>query len=82
MGLTVVGGGHGSHCLWPNVVSVDMSALDQVYIVTAGENNGKVDCESGSLVVAEFPLHRGGELLRQHGFGKVNIQSLLVFGGM
>ncbi|KAI0197875.1 phosphoribosyl transferase domain protein [Astrocystis sublimbata] len=35
----------------------------------------------GVMVVAEFPVHRGRELLRQHGFGQVGIQSLLVFGG-
>jgi hypothetical protein len=29
------------------------------------------------MVVAEFPVHRGRELLRQRGFGGVNIQSLL-----
>lgn len=33
------------------------------------------------MVVAEFPLHRGRELLRQRGFGRVNIQSLLIFNG-
>ncbi|KAH7371933.1 hypothetical protein BKA66DRAFT_468882 [Pyrenochaeta sp. MPI-SDFR-AT-0127] len=33
------------------------------------------------MVVAEFPIHRGRELLRQHGFGTVSIQSLLIFGG-
>ena len=33
------------------------------------------------MVVAEFPVHRGRELLRGHGFGGVNVQSLLVFGG-
>ena len=33
------------------------------------------------MVVAEFPLQRGRELLRQRGFGCVNIQSLLIFGG-
>jgi adenine phosphoribosyltransferase len=33
------------------------------------------------MVVAEFPVHCGRELLRQHGFGRVHIQSLLVFGG-
>jgi adenine phosphoribosyltransferase/phosphomevalonate kinase len=33
------------------------------------------------MVVAEFPAQRGRNLLRQRGFGKVNIQSLLVFGG-
>jgi len=30
--------------------------------------------------VAEFPVYRGRELLRQRGFGRVNVQSLLVFG--
>lgn len=60
VGLTVVGGGHSSHCLWPNVVSVDMSALNQVYIVTTGENNGKLDCESScALVVAEAGCKTG-----------------------
>ncbi|KAI1432318.1 hypothetical protein GGR50DRAFT_617208 [Xylaria sp. CBS 124048] len=34
------------------------------------------------LVVAEFPVHRGRELLRSYGFGRVNIQSLLVFDGV
>jgi adenine/guanine phosphoribosyltransferase-like PRPP-binding protein len=33
------------------------------------------------MVVAEFPIHRGRELLRQRGFGRISIQSLLVFGG-
>jgi len=34
------------------------------------------------LVVAEFPLHRGRERLRRAGFGRVGVQSLLVFGGL
>ena len=33
------------------------------------------------MVVAEFPVHRGRERLRGRGFGRVNVQSLLVFGG-
>jgi adenine phosphoribosyltransferase len=33
------------------------------------------------MVVAEFPAHRGRELLRQRGFGRIDIQSLLIFGG-
>jgi adenine phosphoribosyltransferase len=42
---------------------------------------GEVEIDDVSImVVGEFPVHRGRELLRQHGFG-VNIQSLLVFGG-
>ncbi|KAF4510097.1 hypothetical protein G6O67_002017 [Ophiocordyceps sinensis] len=34
------------------------------------------------MVVAEFPLHRGRQLLRSHGFGGVEIRSLLVFDGV
>ncbi|KAJ5355425.1 uncharacterized protein N7496_012637 [Penicillium cataractarum] len=34
------------------------------------------------LVVAEFPAHRGRELLYERGFGAVNIRSLLVFDGV
>ncbi|RMZ70453.1 phosphoribosyl transferase domain [Pyrenophora seminiperda CCB06] len=33
------------------------------------------------MVVAEFPVHRGRALLYERGFGRVNVQSLLVFGG-
>lgn len=33
------------------------------------------------MVVAEFPIHRGRELVRHRGFGGAKIQSLLVFGG-
>ncbi|KAF2014458.1 hypothetical protein BU24DRAFT_423394 [Aaosphaeria arxii CBS 175.79] len=32
------------------------------------------------LVVAEFPIHRGREMLHKKGFGKVGIQSLVVIG--
>ncbi|KAL1873191.1 hypothetical protein Daus18300_004010 [Diaporthe australafricana] len=33
------------------------------------------------MVVADFPHHRGRDLLRRRGFGGTNIQSLLVFDG-
>jgi adenine/guanine phosphoribosyltransferase-like PRPP-binding protein len=33
------------------------------------------------MAVAEFPVRRGRELFRGCGYGRVNIQSLLVFGG-
>ncbi|KAH8655339.1 hypothetical protein BX600DRAFT_469499 [Xylariales sp. PMI_506] len=35
-----------------------------------------------TMVVAEFPIHRGRDILRQCGFGEVSIQSLLGFGGV
>ncbi|KAL7820895.1 hypothetical protein V8C26DRAFT_419191 [Trichoderma gracile] len=36
----------------------------------------------GVLVVGEFPVHRGRQLLRRRGFGRVNVRSLVVFGGV
>jgi adenine phosphoribosyltransferase len=33
------------------------------------------------IVVAEFPFHRGRELLHRRGFGKISVQSLLVLAG-
>ncbi|RYP11065.1 hypothetical protein DL765_007898 [Monosporascus sp. GIB2] len=59
VGLTVVGGGHSGHCLWPNVVSVDMGAFDQVHIFTAGADGGDSGSDSGPLVVAEAGCKTG-----------------------
>ena len=64
VGLTVVGGGHSGHCLWPNVVSVDMGAFDQVHILTAGEHGGDSGSDSGSLVVAEAGC-KTGDIVRK-----------------
>lgn len=64
VGLTVVGGGHSGHCLWPNVVSVDMGAFDQVHILTAGEDGGDSSSNSSSLVVAEAGC-KTGDIVRK-----------------
>ncbi|KAI4131781.1 MAG: hypothetical protein LQ347_002835 [Umbilicaria vellea] len=64
VGLAVVGGGHSGHCLWPNVVSVDMGAFDQVHILTAGEDGGDSGSDSGSLVVAEAGC-KTGDIIRK-----------------
>ncbi|KAL3418708.1 phosphoribosyl transferase domain protein [Phlyctema vagabunda] len=53
VGLTVIGGGHSGHCLWPNVVAVDMGAFDRVHILTAGEDELIVvesGCKTGNVV--------------------------------
>lgn len=50
MSLTVVGGGHSGHCLWPNVVSIDMSAFNHVHIVKGDDIER--DPAFGPLVVA------------------------------
>ncbi|KAF2798697.1 hypothetical protein K505DRAFT_405029 [Melanomma pulvis-pyrius CBS 109.77] len=52
VGLAVIGGGHTGHCLWPNVVSIDMAAFDQISILTAGEAGTEFGSDSGPLVVA------------------------------
>ncbi|KAL8857964.1 MAG: hypothetical protein Q9178_005423 [Gyalolechia marmorata] len=64
VGLTVVGGGHSGHCLWPNVVSIDMGAFDQVHILTAGEDGGDSGSHSHSLVVAEAGC-KTGDIVRR-----------------
>ncbi|KAK5133839.1 hypothetical protein LTR08_007170 [Meristemomyces frigidus] len=64
VGLTVVGGGHSGHCLWPNVVSVDMSAFDEVHIFTAGEEGGTSSSDSGPLVVAGAGC-KSGDIVRK-----------------
>ncbi|KAK1237389.1 hypothetical protein MKX08_003014 [Trichoderma sp. CBMAI-0020] len=58
--LTIVSGGHSGHCLWPNVVAVDMEAFDQVHILTAGDSGSS----SGSLVVAEAGC-KTGDIIRK-----------------
>ena len=61
--LTIVGGSHSGHCLYPSVVSVDMSAFDQVHILTAEDRR-----ESGSgyapLVIAEAGC-KTGDIVRK-----------------
>ncbi|EHK49558.1 hypothetical protein TRIATDRAFT_92606 [Trichoderma atroviride IMI 206040] len=47
-------------------------------LVKNGVNPGDVSV----MVVAEFPAHGGRQLLHRRGFGRVNVQSLLVFGGL
>ncbi|KAL1873192.1 hypothetical protein Daus18300_004011 [Diaporthe australafricana] len=69
-GLAVVGGGHSGHCLWPNVVSIDMGAFDKVHIVMAGESGEETRELSGSssspspVIVAEAGCKQG-EIIRK-----------------
>ncbi|KAH6622497.1 hypothetical protein F5144DRAFT_580618 [Chaetomium tenue] len=58
-GLTVISGGHSGHCLWPNVVAVDMGAFDQVHILAAGAHP-----EFGTLVHAEAGC-KTGDIIRE-----------------
>lgn len=53
--LTVVGGGHSGHCLWPNVVAVDMAAFDNVHILAAEDVEdalivAEAGCKTGDII--------------------------------
>ena len=50
LGLTVLGGGHSGHCLWPHVVSVDMSAFNQTHVTTVTDE--RPEAYPNTLVVA------------------------------
>lgn len=36
--------------------------------------------EPNHIKVAEVPIHRGRQMLREQGFGAVNVHSLLIYG--
>lgn len=59
VGLTVVGGGHSGHCIWPNVVTVDMGSFDQIHILPAGQDGGDLVSDSDSFVVVETGCNVG-----------------------
>ncbi|EAW09078.1 phosphoribosyl transferase domain protein [Aspergillus clavatus NRRL 1] len=59
VGLAVIGGGHSGHCLWSNVVSVDMGAFDQLHILPGGEDGEQSGSGVDSLVVAEAGCKTG-----------------------
>ncbi|KAJ6102592.1 hypothetical protein N7486_005019 [Penicillium sp. IBT 16267x] len=64
VGLSIVGGGHSGHCIWPNVVSVDMDAFNQVHILTAGDGGEESGSDSGPLVVAQAGC-KSGDIIRE-----------------
>ncbi|KAF5234697.1 hypothetical protein FANTH_12049 [Fusarium anthophilum] len=57
--LAILGGGHSDHCLWPNVVSVDMSAFNKVHVV-----NPPQDVDTECWVVAEAGC-KTGDIIRE-----------------
>ncbi|TLS31302.1 hypothetical protein PpBr36_03417 [Pyricularia pennisetigena] len=58
--LTIVSGSHSDHCLWPNVVAVDMGSFDKVHICRAGDGKTtRAAEESDVFVVAETGAKTG-----------------------
>ncbi|EFX04755.1 6-hydroxy-d-nicotine oxidase [Grosmannia clavigera kw1407] len=65
VGLVVISGGHSGHCLWPNVVSVDMGAFDQVHVISSSEEDGAASgLRSGSLVISGAGC-KTGDIIRE-----------------
>jgi adenine phosphoribosyltransferase len=64
LNLTVLGGGHSGHCLWSNVISVDMGAFDQVHVLTATRNGETSVSNSSPLVVAGAGC-KSGDIIRK-----------------
>ncbi|KAH8175242.1 phosphoribosyl transferase domain-containing protein [Sarocladium implicatum] len=59
LSLTVIGGGHSGHCLWPDVVAVDMSAFDRIHVLTTWEEEGESGSDQGPLIVVEAGCKTG-----------------------
>ncbi|KAK2473995.1 hypothetical protein H9L39_13955 [Fusarium oxysporum f. sp. albedinis] len=60
--LAILGGGHSDHCLWPNVVSVEMGAFDKVYVVNTPQNAdtdcwvvAEAKCQTGDIIKETMP---------------------------
>ncbi|KAI1828330.1 hypothetical protein F4861DRAFT_178185 [Xylaria intraflava] len=64
VGLTIIDGSHSDHSIRPNVVSLDMGAFDQLYILPGGADGGTSDLEPGSLIVAEAGC-KSGDIIRK-----------------
>lgn len=64
VGLTIVGGGHSGHCIWPNVVAVDMGSFDRVHILDAWNDRGGSGSSFECMVVAEAGSTTG-EVIRK-----------------
>ncbi|KAF4120607.1 FAD/FMN-containing dehydrogenase [Geosmithia morbida] len=64
VGLTVISGGHSSHCLEPNVVAVDMAAFDQVHVLNGDKNNEAVPGMGAPTLVAAGAGCKVGDIVR------------------
>ncbi|KAF5879108.1 putative phosphoribosyl transferase domain protein [Botrytis fragariae] len=69
--LTVIGGGHSAHCLWPDVVSLDMEAFDRVHVTTSSDDVDNANSRPGStsLIIAEAGCKTGDIIQEAMKFG-------------
>jgi FAD/FMN-containing dehydrogenase len=52
-GLTIISRGHSGHCIWDNIVLVNIRAFNQVIVHTTEEADLSVELSCNALVVAE-----------------------------
>ncbi|KAL6161955.1 hypothetical protein ACJQWK_11967 [Exserohilum turcicum] len=64
VGLIIIGGGHSGHCVWNNVISVDMGAFNQVHIHGIEEKNLPANYGSSAFVVVEAGC-TSGDIIRK-----------------
>jgi hypothetical protein len=64
LNLTVLGGGHSGHCLWSNVVSVDMGAFDQVHVLP-DTSDGETSVSTSSPLVVAGAGCKSGDIIRK-----------------
>ncbi|KAM3425796.1 hypothetical protein BST61_g7724 [Cercospora zeina] len=60
--LTIVGGGHGGHCLQPNVVAIDMGAFNKVHIVAPVQKTSST-FQSDTFVIVDAGC-KAGDVIR------------------
>ncbi|EEP80673.1 conserved hypothetical protein [Uncinocarpus reesii 1704] len=63
-GLTIVGGGHSGHCLWPNIVAIDMGAFDRIHICQGRDGVERSSLDRLPLIVAEAGC-KAGDIVRK-----------------
>lgn len=63
--LTVVGGGHSGHCWMSNVVSIDLNAFDQIYIVKAKGKGDRFRPDSDNTRVVVEAGCKSGDVIRE-----------------
>ena len=64
VGLIIIGGGHSGHCIWNNVISIDMGAFNQVYVHGKEEEDLLDNSGSSAFVVVEAGC-TSGDVIRK-----------------
>lgn len=69
----------GSVVIVDDVLATGHTLCSVIHLLTEA---GMEVSDISVMIVAEFPAHRGREMLRRRGFGGVSLQSILVLEGL